>query len=73
MVVHRHITVIGVLLPEPDIKLHRWFAQWAGNVSPSSGDKTKTGEEDLDKEMLDHGWEGPGNNTVVSALVISLY
>ena len=30
------------------------IAQWAGNVSPSFGDMTKTGEEDLDKEMLDH-------------------
>ena len=29
-------------------------AQWAGNVSPSLGDMTKIGEEDLDKELLDH-------------------
>ena len=27
---------------------------WAGDVSPSLGDMTKTWEEDIDKELLDH-------------------
>ena len=30
------------------------IALWAGDVSPSFGDMTKTGEEDLDKRLFDH-------------------
>ena len=34
---------------------------------------TKTGQEDLDKELLDHWLRDPGNNTLqqISALVVN--
>ena len=37
------------------------------------GGMTKTGEEDLDKELLDHWLRDPGNNTLqqISALVVN--
>ena len=34
---------------------------------------TKTGEEELDKELLHHSLTDPGNNTLIPALVLSLY
>ena len=39
------------------------------------GGLTKTGQEDLDKELLDHWLSDPGNNTLqqIPALVLSLY
>ena len=34
---------------------------------------TKTGQDDLDKELLDHWLTDLGNNTLIPALVLSLY
>lgn len=73
MVVHRHITVIGVPLPESDIKLHRWLHSEL-ECFTIMGDMTKIGEEDLDKELLDHwrrrSWQ---QHSGICCLVVSLY
>ena len=47
---------------------------WVGDASPSLGDMTKTGQENLNKELLDHWLTNPGNNTLqrAPALVVSL-
>ena len=45
---------------------------WVGNVSPSLQDVTKTGQKDLDRELLDHWLTDPDDNTLqwTPALVV---
>jgi len=75
MVLDRHTIMISVPFPEPDFKLHRGWQHTPCELGISLllwG--TKIGQEDLDKELLDHWLTDPGNNTLqqIPALVVSL-
>ena len=65
MVLDRHTIMISFPFPEPDFKLHRGCSthpvSWG--CLAILQDVTKTGQEDLDRELLDHWLRDPGNNT----------